>query len=74
MHCIILFPGPDGRLPTANQLRRAGFRLSAAAPDPEGEKSMADAGLSGPYEQGGESPAAVALAAEESSPYLALPE
>mgnify|MGYP001806347037 CR=1 FL=1 len=34
MHCIILFPGPEGRLPTARQLRRAGFRVSAAVGPP----------------------------------------
>lgn len=34
MHCIILFPGPEGRLPTARQLRRAGFRVSVAVGPP----------------------------------------
>lgn len=30
MQCMILFPGRDGRLPSAEELRRAGFVLSAA--------------------------------------------
>lgn len=30
MQCMILFPGRDGRLPSAEELRRAGFVLSSA--------------------------------------------
>jgi len=30
MQCMILFPGRDGRLPSAEELRRAGFVLSTA--------------------------------------------
>lgn len=30
MQCMILFPGRDGRLPSADEMRRAGFVLSAA--------------------------------------------
>lgn len=30
MQCMILFPGRDGRLPSAEEMRRAGFVLSKA--------------------------------------------
>lgn len=49
MQCMILFPGRDGRLPSAEEMRRAGFVLSAAM-------GRGQAGAPG---------AGVALAAEE---------
>ncbi len=60
MQCMILFPGRDGRLPSAEEMRRAGFVLSAALG----------------REQAGENPAggaALALAAEEPAAYPAPP-
>lgn len=59
MQCMILFPGRDGRLPNAEDMRKAGFVLSAALGPvrPEGH----DAG------------AGVALAAEEHPAYSGPP-
>ncbi len=42
MQCMILFPGRDGRLPSAEELRRAGFVLSSAlGREPEGALALA---------------------------------
>lgn len=88
MHCIILFPGPEGRLPTARQLRRAGFRVSVAVGPPaeaqeEGlgySSGLANSGLPIPGEAMAEAraeaaclAAGVALAAEEAEEYPRAP-
>ena len=60
MQCMILFPGRDGRLPSAEEMRRAGFVLSAALGRGQAEKDLAEV-------------AGLALAAEEPARYAALP-
>jgi hypothetical protein len=63
MQCIIILPREDNRLPTAQQLSQAGFRVSAAVaatPGEQEDKHRQHAPHSG---------MAVALAAEEHAPY-----
>lgn len=59
MQCMILFPGRDGRLPSAEEMRNAGFVLSAAL-----------GGVVGGVCAAGAEPA---LAAEEPAAYPAQP-
>lgn len=61
MHCLILFRDSAGRLPTAQELRRCGFEVSAAALPP------ADSPLLHAHRPG--KPSALALAAEPTTPY-----
>ncbi|MBI5520129.1 MAG: hypothetical protein HY916_08715 [Desulfovibrio sp.] len=59
MQCVFLFRDAEGRLPTAEDLRRCGFRVSAAAQDDcQGETAVA-------------LPASLLLAAEAAAPYPA---
>jgi hypothetical protein len=74
MHCIILFPGADGRLPTARQLRQAGFHVSAAVQAAVGEEAAPRAYADGPSGQEGSLSTLVAIAAEKSSEYGAAPK
>jgi hypothetical protein len=63
MQCIIILPDEDNRLPTAQQLRQAGFRVSTAvAVTPRDQEGTH--GQRAPHRG-----MAVALAAEEHAPY-----
>jgi len=61
MHCIILLPDAFGRMPTAQELRRRGFTVSAAVALPT-PPLAGEAGMTGPRQ-------ALALAAEEPAAY-----
>ena len=65
MQCIIILPGKNNRLPTAQQLSRAGFRVSTAVAvrenSPAEHVDNCDEAANGRAE--------LAVAAEEHAPY-----